>query len=90
MMRREKKKQPQSREHEIFGRAVKELRARRDLSQEELGQRSGLHRNYVGAIERGEINPTLKIMRKLITGLDVQLSDLVPLYEARRGDRPLK
>jgi ribosome-binding protein aMBF1 (putative translation factor) len=47
-----------SREHTALGRAVRELRARRGVSQEELGFRGNLHRNYVGAIERGEINPT--------------------------------
>jgi len=45
--------------HDAFGRAVRETRARRGLSQEQLGFTAGLHRNYVGAIERGEINPTL-------------------------------
>jgi len=89
MARREKKKQPQSPEHEVFGRAVRELRSRRGYSQEELGQNAGLHRNYVGAIERGEINPTLKIMLKLATGLGTLLSELVLLYEARRGDHGL-
>jgi len=46
----------QKRIQQSFGRAVKELRVRRGFSQEGLGFRSELHRNYVGAIERGEIN----------------------------------
>jgi len=51
----------QSPAHVAWGRVVRELRARRGLSQEELGFCSRLHRNYVGAIERGEINPTFRI-----------------------------
>jgi DNA-binding XRE family transcriptional regulator len=47
-----------------LGRAVYELRARRGLSQEELGFQSGLHRNYVGAIERGEQNITFRLLLK--------------------------
>jgi hypothetical protein len=47
-------------EHHALGRALLELRARRGLSQEQLGFDAGLHRNYVGAIERGEINPTFR------------------------------
>ena len=47
-----------TRELHALGRALRELGARRDLSQEELGAEAGLHRNYVGALERGEINPT--------------------------------
>jgi len=76
----------QSVEHDVLGTTVRELRARRALSQEELGSASGLHRNYVGAIERGEINPTFKILLKLSAGLRVQLSELFALYEERREE----
>ncbi len=50
----------QSIDHLILGRAVREIRARFVLSQERVGLTAGLHRNYVGAIERGEINPTFQ------------------------------
>jgi transcriptional regulator with XRE-family HTH domain len=51
-------KNARGRKYRALGRAVREARARRGLSQEELGFMAGLHRNYVGAIERGEINPS--------------------------------
>jgi transcriptional regulator with XRE-family HTH domain len=70
-----------------FGAAVRELRACRAMSQEELGFRAKLHRNYVGALERGEINPTFKTLRTLADGLDVELSSLIRLYEEREEDR---
>jgi transcriptional regulator with XRE-family HTH domain len=73
-----------TRELHACGRAVRELRARRDLSQEELGFRSGLHRNYVGAIERGEINPTFRVLLKLERGLAMPLSEIVAIYERHR------
>lgn len=41
---------------EHFGRRIRELRQVAGLSQEELAARAGLHRTYVGAIERGERN----------------------------------
>jgi transcriptional regulator with XRE-family HTH domain len=69
-----------------LGAAVRELRACRVISQEELGFRSQLHRNYVGALERGEINPTFKTLRTLAAGLDVELSSLIRLYEERQED----
>ncbi len=78
----------QSSEHERLGRAVKELRIRRGLSQELLGLRSGLHRNYVGAIERGEINPTFKVLMKLSQGLEFELSTIMRLWEERSSDPP--
>ena len=65
---------------------MRELRACRELSQEELGFRAKLHRNYVGALERGEINPTFKTLRALADGLDVELSSLIRLYEEREEE----
>jgi len=67
----------------MFGHAVRETRARRGLSQEELGFRAKLHRNYVGAIERGEINPTLRVILKVSKGLQVWPSELAELTEVR-------
>jgi transcriptional regulator with XRE-family HTH domain len=52
-----------------------------------LGERAGPHRNYVGAIERGEINPTFRIMLNLIRGLDVPLSRLIGDYESLRREQ---
>jgi transcriptional regulator with XRE-family HTH domain len=70
----------------VLGRAVRETRARRSLSQERLGLTSRLHRNYIGAIERGEINPTFKILLRLSHGLTVPISELFTLYEQRRQE----
>lgn len=70
----------------VLGAAVRELRACRVLSQEELGFRAKLHRNYVGALERGEINPTFRTLRTLADGLDVELSSLIRLYEEREEE----
>lgn len=64
-----------------FGRAVREVRARRGLSQMGLGRAAGSHHNYVGAIERGEINPTLGTIDKLAVGLDMPLSELAVIDE---------
>ena len=75
-----------SRDHDALGAAVRELRARRGMSQEELGARADLHRNYIGAIERGEINPTFRVLLKLENGLGLPLTELVRLYERNIGD----
>lgn len=73
-----------------FGAAVRELRARRGLSQEELGYRGAFTRNNVGAIVRGEINPTFRGILKLCDGLDLPVTELAAVYErelAARGER---
>jgi transcriptional regulator with XRE-family HTH domain len=70
-----------------FGSAVREVRARRGLSQEDLGFEAGLHRNYVGAVERGEINATFRTLLRLTVGLRVSLSDLIVIYERQLGER---
>ena len=70
-----------------LGAAVRELRARRGFSQERVGFRGGLHRNYVGAVERGETNPTLRVMLKLCDGLGVPMTELATVYEQQLAAR---
>lgn len=57
-----------------FGDRVRSLRTEAGLSQEMLSHRSGLHRTYVGAVERGERNPSLDAIWKLADGLAVRPS----------------
>ncbi len=76
---------PKSAAHGTLGRAVREQRARFGLSQEALAFQAGLHRNYVGAIERGEINPTFSTLMRLARGIGIALSELILLYETRSG-----
>jgi DNA-binding XRE family transcriptional regulator len=76
-----------SHHREATGAAVRELRARRGLSQEQLGLEGGLHRNYVGAVERGEINPTFRILLQLCRGLDVSLMVLAHIYQRQLARR---
>lgn len=68
-------------EHAALGLAARRLRGWRGLSQEEVGFRARLHRNYVGAIERGEINASFRTLLRLTAGLGVKLSDLIVIYE---------
>lgn len=77
-----------SRDFVALGAAVRELRGRRRLTQERLGFASNLHRNYVGAVERGEINPTFFTLLRLTDGLDVSLAELAEVFEAQRAWEP--
>jgi transcriptional regulator with XRE-family HTH domain len=64
-----------------FGRAVREYRAKAGLSQEELAHRSGLHRTYVGSVERGERNISLKNIFALAASLATSPAQLLTVAE---------
>jgi len=59
-----------------FGDRVRELRLSKGLSQEELAFRVNIHRTYIGGIERGERNPSLKNIAAIANALGVTLSEL--------------
>lgn len=62
---------------DIFGQNVRRFRNERKLSQEQLAEKAGLHRTYIGMIERAERNITLCNMEKISIALNVSLSDLI-------------
>jgi transcriptional regulator with XRE-family HTH domain len=67
---------PKASPKSAFGKAVRALREERGYSQEELAERAGLHRNYVGGVERGERNVALENIVKLASALSVRTRDL--------------
>lgn len=63
---------------QVVGQRIRALRMKRGWSQEELGFESGLHRNYVGGIERGERNVAVVNLARLAKALGVRPRDLLP------------
>lgn len=61
-----------------LGRRVRELRTALGWSQERLGAAADLHRNYIGAIERGELSPTFRNVVRLATALGTTVCGLYP------------
>jgi transcriptional regulator with XRE-family HTH domain len=59
-----------------FGQKVRTERLRQSLSQEQLAAKAGLHRTYIGMIERGEKNITLQNIGKITVALSMKLSDI--------------
>lgn len=58
-----------------FGKKVREERIKLDLSQEELASRAGVHRTYIGMIERAEKNITLENIQKVCKALNLKIGD---------------
>lgn len=77
--------QQRSQAHVALGRAIRDYRARLRLSQEDLAHRTGLHRTYVGGIERGQRNPSFTNIVKLADALEVRPSQLISHAEELRG-----
>jgi transcriptional regulator with XRE-family HTH domain len=63
--------------NQLFGERVRSFRARIGLTQEQLGAAAGLHRTYVGGVERGERNVSLMNILRLAVALQVDPGDLV-------------
>jgi transcriptional regulator with XRE-family HTH domain len=76
----------QSATHEAFGRAIRGLREELGISQEELAHRCGIDRSYMGAVERGERNVSLKNIVRIAGGLGVPPSTLFERFEAICGE----
>ena len=60
-----------------FGARVRQLRKRKGLSQEDLALEADLDRTYVGGVERGERNISLRNIKKLAKALGISMSGLL-------------
>jgi transcriptional regulator with XRE-family HTH domain len=61
---------------EVFAKNLKEIRKSNGVSQEKLAELCGLHRTYIGAVERGERNISLQNVEKIATALCVDVVEL--------------
>ena len=66
---------------EAFGVALRGRRIELGLSQEGLASKAGLDRTYVGGLERGERNPTLRVISQLAQSLEIRPSELLSRAE---------
>ena len=60
----------------IFSNNVRKYRIKQNLSQEELAEKAGVHRTYIGSVERGERNITINVMEKICVALEIPITDL--------------
>ncbi len=59
-----------------LGMRVRYLRKQKGLSQLDLSFESGVNKNYISDLERGDRNPTLQVLERIANSLDVTLEDL--------------
>ena len=67
-----------------FGERVRQLRKARGWSQEKLAERTNRHWTYIGGVERGERNPTLRVIADIAKALGVPIRELLPEGEMIR------
>ncbi len=60
---------------EKVGNRIKELRGKLEISQEELGFRSGVHRTYIASLEVGKRNISIATLEKIVNALEVSFSE---------------
>ena len=70
-----------------LGQYLRGVRERRGWSQEELAHECGLHRTYIGAVERGEYNVTVLTLRRITDTLGITLADAIESISGRRWRR---
>jgi transcriptional regulator with XRE-family HTH domain len=68
-----------------FAQVLRQVRTERGLSQEKLGFESGYHRTYIGMIERGLMNPSLRTILSIASVLEISAGELVRRTEATLG-----
>lgn len=78
--------EPMPRERRALARTIKELRARMDMTQEEVSAEAGLGRGYVSELETGRRRASFESVVRIARALDVPLSELVAIFEARLSD----
>ena len=70
-----------------LGKRIKSLRRSRGYTQEQLAEIIDISANYLAGIERGEANPTLSLLQRLSTGLEIPLPELFQ-YRQEEGQQP--
>jgi transcriptional regulator with XRE-family HTH domain len=64
-----------------LGKAIKQVRLERGLSQEEVGRRAEIHPTWISHIESGRNNPAWGSVRRIAAALEISLSELAALSE---------
>lgn len=60
-----------------FGKALREIRLKKKMSQGDVAEKLGVHRSYISELERGKRNPSLLTIKKIAKALEVSVDELI-------------
>lgn len=75
---------------ELLGRRIRTLRKAKGLTQEQLGEASGVNYKFLGSLERGVENPSVATLEKIATALEVELMELFRYHHEEANPDKLK
>lgn len=78
-------RQPSAQLTQILADNIREYRREHGLSQEDFADQCGLHRTYVGSVERGERNVTLSTLEVFATVLEIPVPELLVKRKPKHG-----
>ena len=70
---------------EIMAMNLRRKRHDQQMTQEELAERAGLSTRYVGAIERGDVSPSVTVLGQIAEALGIEPGDLLLRRSGRKG-----
>lgn len=71
---------------EKFGLTIRELRQKKNISQEKLALDAGIDRTYIGDIEKGTRNVSIEVVEKLANYFQMPISELFIIIESKENE----
>ena len=60
-----------------FGKALREIRLKKKMSQGDIAEKLSVHRSYISGLERGKRNPSLLTIKKMAKAIGVEPKELL-------------
>jgi transcriptional regulator with XRE-family HTH domain len=73
-----------------LGKRIQLIREMRELTQEQLEEKSGVNTKYISAIERGQKNVTVNTLEKITKGLDIEIYELFLFQKGLDSEKTVK
>jgi Predicted transcriptional regulators len=74
----------------LLGKRIRTLRTTKGLTQQELGNQSDVDYKFIGEIERGNMNPSFKVLMKIAKALDIDLPEILRFEQETSDQKELE